>query len=189
MSMLARGLAAAIILVSCATSVAAAQEQAQDGATSAPREAMTVARIARLIEAIDPEAEEMDGRAWQLKVEDRIAIVVTDAAADRMRIMTPVAKADHLGEAMLKRLMQANYDTALDARYALAQDILWGVFIHPLSSLDDDLFLSGLGQTINVARNFGTTFSSGALSYGGGDSQDLLGHLLIEQLKKKGSTL
>lgn len=150
---------------------------------------MTMERIGALIVAVDPDAQNNEGRAWQLTIEGLTAVVVMDPNADRMRIMTPIAKAGTVGEAMLKRLMQANYDSALDARYAIAQDVLWGVFIHPLSSLNDDLFLSGLGQTINVARTYGTSFQSGALTYGGGDSQELLGHLLIEQLKKKGSTL
>ncbi len=31
--------------------------------------------------------------------------------------------------------MQANFDTALDARYAIAKGALWSTFIHPLSDL------------------------------------------------------
>lgn len=50
--------------------------------------------------------------------------------------------------------------------------------LHPLSPLTADQFLSGLAQTVLLARNYGTTFSSGALSFGGGDSQDLLRELL-----------
>ena len=79
------------------------------------------------------------------------------------------------------RLMQANFDSALDARYAVAQGRLWGVFIHPLSPLERDQFLSGIAQTINLARTYGQTYSGGANVFGGGDLnriyQDLLDDL------------
>ena len=103
-----------------------------------------------------------------------------------MRVVVGIAPADELEPDLLFRLMQANFDTALDARYAIAQDVLWATFIHPLSPLTNEQFLSGIGQTVNLARTFGSTFSSGALSFGGGDSRDLLERQLIEELLKKG---
>jgi hypothetical protein len=36
--------------------------------------------------------------------------------------------------------------------------------------LSEREFFSGLAQVITLARSFGSSFSSGALSYGGGDS-------------------
>lgn len=58
------------------------------------------------------------------------------------------------GEELL-RLLQANFDSALDARYAVARGILWAVYIHPLSALTDREFLPGLGQTVNIVRTYG----------------------------------
>ena len=81
--------------------------------------------------------------------------------------------------------MQANFDSALDARYAIANDILWGTFIHPLTSLDEKGFVSGLAQAVAVADNFGGSFSSGAVVFGGGDSTRLQAQELLELLKKK----
>jgi hypothetical protein len=49
--------------------------------------------------------------------------------------------------------------------------MLWSAFIHPLSDLSDHQFIDGLAQTVNLAATFGTTYSSGALVFGGGDSQ------------------
>ena len=82
------------------------------------------------------------------------------------------------------RLMQANFDSALDARYAVAQGRLWGVFIHPLSPLEKDQLLSAFVQTINIARTYGQTYSGGATVFGGGDSNGLYQELLEELLKK-----
>jgi hypothetical protein len=108
---------------------------------------------------------------WQLTHEDMEIYVITDESTNRMRIIVEIADAAQLEKPHLHRLMQANFDSALDARYAIAQESLWSAFIHPLSSLSEHDFFSGLAQVITLARTFGTSFSSGALMFGGGDSQ------------------
>ena len=55
---------------------------------------------------------------------------------------------------------------------------MWSVFVHPLESLTDRDFLSGVAQTAIAAQTFGTTFSSGAFVFGGGDTQGLHDDLL-----------
>lgn len=147
---------------------------------------MTLEAMHETILKVDAEAVRSEaGNAWQFTLEERQVTVVTDTNHDRMRIFVPIAPADGLPDAMVRRLMKANFDTALDARYAIAQDILWGTFIHPLSPLTERQFLSGIGQTVNLARTYGTTFSSGELSYGGGDSQGLMERELIDRLLEK----
>ena len=127
-----------------------------------------------------------DRNMWEFSVVETPVRVITDEKADRMRIIVAVDKAENLTPALMQRLMQANFDAALDARYAVAQGVVWATYIHPLSALNDRQFISGVGQTVNLARNFGTTFSSGALLFGGGDSQDLIARELINDLLKKG---
>ena len=138
-----------------------------------PHSTMTVARLSRLILRID-RAAKRNGNLWELKINKVPVTVIADPEADRMRIVIGIIEADKLTPELMTRLMQANFDTALDARYALAHNVLWGTFIHPLGSLTDKEFLAGLVQTINLALTFGTTFSSGVLTFGGGDSQDIL---------------
>ena len=83
--------------------------------------------------------------------------------------------------------MQANFDSALDARYSIAKDIIWGAFIHPLQELKDEEFLSGVGQAVNLALTYGEAYSSGGLIFGGGDSQSLRQRELIDRLLEKGT--
>lgn len=147
---------------------AVAQTELETPPAAAPP-AMNNARIDELIRRIDEHAEGGDGR-WQLEFEGYPALVLTDTRADRMRIMVPVAEADGLDRDQLYRLLQANFDAVLDARYAVAQGRLWAVFLHPLASLTEREFFSGLGQAITAAATFGTTYSSGALMFQGGDS-------------------
>ena len=178
---------------------AAAQDAPPPPASPAPDEApapapelneAALAKAQILLEAvlrIDPEAELM-GNGAQFNVGETRVILVFDVSADRMRLMSPVGNTGALDADLLYRLMQANFDSALDARYAVAQGTLWSTFIHPMSSLTLSDFASGIGQTVNLVDTFGTSFSSGALLFGGGDSEaeqrklidDLLGQLVDE---------
>lgn len=152
-----------------------------------PDRSMTADRLAELILKVDEEAV-LEGSTWLLQVADLQAIVVFDVAADRMRIVIPVGPTDMMEKEELTRIMQANFDSALDARYAIAQGTLWGTFIHPLSSLTDEEFLVGLGQTANVVKSYGTSYSSGLFIYGSGDSAAIEQQRLIDELKKKDTT-
>lgn len=164
--------------------VALAQEAAPDPLPEAP---MTLERLDAIIRALDPEAQG-NGSVWQLTINEVQVLIVTDAAADRMRAITPVARTADLTPEDVTRVMQANFDTALDARYAIAKDLLWAAFIHPLAPLEKDQFISGLGQVVNLAQTYGTLYSGGALSYGGGDS-GALQRALIDELLKKGEEI
>lgn len=149
------------------------------------RQGMNNQRLAKLIHRIDKTAQGKPGY-WVFVVEGREVSVITDEKADRMRIIVPVTPTAKLEKDHLYRLMQANFDSALDARYSIANEILWAAFIHPLSELGDKEFLSGLGQTVNLALSYGDSYSSGALVFGGGDSQSLRRRQLIDKLLRDG---
>ncbi|NJL83304.1 MAG: hypothetical protein HC890_10765, partial [Chloroflexaceae bacterium] len=59
----------------------------------------------------------------------------------------------------------------LDARYAVSNGVVFAAFVHPLSTLDERDFLSALRQVSQLVRNFGTSYSSGALSFGPGEGR------------------
>jgi len=160
---------------------------AQEQEKSAPEEAMTVTRLAQIVKALDPEAR-VRGNGLEFTIDDVPVLIIADPNADRMRAMVPIRSADGIAPEELMRLMQANFDSALDARYVVAQGRVWGVFIHPLSPLEKDQLLSGLAQTVGVAQTYGTTYSGGALNFGGGDSQGIY-RRLFEELRKKGQEL
>ena len=87
-----------------------------------------------------------------------------------MRVMTPVAERAALGPEDLELLLRANFDRALDARYALFESTLWAVFLHPLTGVDDAMFANCLLQVTTLAANFGSTYSSSGVVFGGGDA-------------------
>lgn len=119
-------------------------------------------------------------------VSETAVTLVFDVNADRMRMVSSIGPSRGLGEAQLRRLMQANFDSALDARYAIAQGQIWSTFIHPLTSLTQEDLISGLAQTVTLVQTFGTTFSSGKFVFGGGDSNEELEKALNDLLPEQG---
>ncbi|MBL1293864.1 MAG: hypothetical protein COB61_008330 [Thiotrichales bacterium] len=132
---------------------------------------MTNERIAALIDKLDEDAEGRPG-FWRFQLDEYEVYVITDERAGRMRAMVPILPSAEVELETFERLMQANFDSALDARYSIANDTLWATFIHPLTSLSDELLISGIAQSVNLAATYGTTFNSGALVFNGGDSAE-----------------
>jgi len=172
-------LTGAALLLAGPASAQALQGQAPDQAPTAPPVErlpgdMTLAGLAELIKRIDPEAR-ADGNAVQFQVRERTLILVGDERAGRMRIMTPIARTDAIDIEIVQRMLQANFDAVLDARYAVANGIVWSVFIHPLPPMDEAQLANAIGQVYIAAATFGSTYTSGALVYGGGDRKLLEG--------------
>lgn len=152
----------------------------------APREGtMTLGHMDEIVRRLDKGAVR-EANGWKFKIAEVAVMIVADETHNRMRILVPIRKVDGLDAAELMRLMQADFDSALDARYAVAHEILWSAFIHPLSALHDGQFISAIGQTVNLALTYGSSYTSGELVFGGGDSQELLRRQLIDDLLKKG---
>lgn len=148
------------------------------------QQGMNNAGLDTILKRLNPKTEGKDG-FWQLEFEGYPVQVITDKKSNRMRIIIPITQSEQVDKKLMYRLMQANFDSALDARYAIAKDIMWSTFIHPLSQLDEEQFLSGFAQTVILAKTFGTTYSSGALVFRGGDSS-AENQKLFEKILKKG---
>ena len=141
-----------------------ASESSVNSATVAP---MTNARLDGLIRQTSKTVKGEAGY-WQIKIGGRDVLVITDARHNRMRIMSPVAAQDQLDKDELIRLLEANFGSALDSKYALRDQTLWSVFTHPLAELSDEQFLDCMAQVANLADNFGRSYASSNLIFGGG---------------------
>ena len=102
---------------------------------------------------------------WQFMIKDRILLCVTDENNNRMRIMSPIIEQKKLAYADMLKLMEANFHTALDVKYAISNDLLWSVYIHPLKELGKDEVLSAINQVYAAAMTYGTTYNSTGLSF------------------------
>jgi hypothetical protein len=180
--------AALSVILSCGAASALAQTTPDPAPEAAPAEdslgpPMTLSRMAEIVFALD-DAAQSRGNAFEMVIADVTVLIVTDPAADRMRAMVPIRPTAGLTSEELSRMMQANFDSALDARYAVADGTLWAVYIHPLSPLTPEQFISGLGQTVNVAKTYGSLYTGGEMQFGGGDSAPLQRQLIDDLLKK-----
>jgi len=150
---------------------------------------MTLKRMAAIIKKLDKKAKSPRPNIWQFKISNVPVVLVTNKQHNRMRLLVAVRKANTLGPKDLMRISQANFDSTLDARYAIGRDILWAAYIHPMSTLHTRQFISAIGQTVNLAETYGTTYTSGALTFQGGDSRNIQRRKLIDKLLKEGTEI
>lgn len=140
----------------------------REGKIAAQRGRMDNRKLDSLIRS---SSEVLEGRpgAWGLRYKGEEFLVLSDEAHDRMRIMSPVAEERALSDQERRAVLAANFDRALDARYAVGDGRLWAVYLHPLGGLTDAQFLDALEQTGRLKANFGTTYASSDLVFQGGE--------------------
>ena len=130
------------------------------------REAMTQARMERLVRERVEQARGVPGQL-EFRYLGRSMAVISDRSHDRMRIIAPVTDASALTAEQVARVLEANFHTALDARYGTSRGVLFAAYVHPLSSLTEAQLESALRQVATLAATFGSSYSSGELGYGG----------------------
>ncbi|MEL6865357.1 MAG: hypothetical protein AAFP19_13105 [Bacteroidota bacterium] len=91
-------------------------------------------RMKKIMEKEAAGVEGVDG-AWQVLFRGHLLIVLTDETNNRMRIFTPVVEEERVGEEEMKEMLQANFHSALDAKYSLYEGFVISVFTHPLKEL------------------------------------------------------
>lgn len=127
---------------------------------------------------------------WRVTYNNQELYIITDESHNRMRIMTPIAEInieEETGEKksslskkelaenqkakleLMNILLEANYDRALDAKYAIQKGILFAVFTHPLFELEDIQFLDAMKQVTRLVETYGTTFMSSDLTFQPGE--------------------
>jgi hypothetical protein len=134
---------------------------------------MTHDTLAKLLERLLEDMEGSDG-FWHGQRDDVTVYVVSDLEHDRMRIMAPIGELRVTDSGFLSILLQANFDRALDAKYALRKKELWSVFMHPLSTLVPDDLGIYIDQVVHLVKNTGTTYASSDLIFGISDDDDRL---------------
>lgn len=150
---------------------------------------MSLDRMRVIVKRLDENMQEPRPGTFFFVVGDFQVAIFTAVPVNRMRVMVRIRSAENMTQEELLRIAQANLDSALDARYAIGQGVLWATFIHPLSSLHANQFIEAIGSTVNLAASYGTTYSSGQLLFGGGDSRSIIGRKLIDDLIKKGQPI
>ena len=72
--------------------------------------------------------------AWQIKNSQVHLLVLLSEDRSWLRLLTPIAAAAE-AQSLLPQILEDNFDATQEVRYALNQNVLWGVFHHRLESL------------------------------------------------------
>ena len=130
-----------------------------------PAGPMTLERLGEIITE-STENVNAQGTYFEFTLAGVSMACVTDPGSDRMRIVAPIIPTSQLTDQQRKAMLEANFHSALDGRYAISNGIVYAAFIHPLSALHEPEVKSALFQVSQLALSFGTTYSSGILSFG-----------------------
>ena len=133
---------------------------------------MTHSTLGRLLERLLTDLEGSEG-FWHGQRDEVTVYVISDIEHDRMRIMAPVGELRVKDASFLAVLLRANFDRALDAKYALRNRELWSVFMHPLSTIAPDDLGTFVDQVVRLVKNTGTTYASSDLVFGVDDDERL----------------
>jgi hypothetical protein len=125
---------------------------------------MTTQAMGKLLDSYLADLEGQPG-FWRGVRNEVPVFVFSDDEHDRMRIMSPIGVVEELETDLLHILLQANYDRALDARYAMRGNELWSVVVHPLATLATDDLPAMFDQVITLVKNTGSTFASTELVF------------------------
>jgi hypothetical protein len=142
-------------------------DSAPDSETLQKRQVMTPQRLVKILIAAADESKALPHRVL-LKYKGVELRCFYDEQHDRMRIIASVAARGNITPDQFEKAMQANFHTALDARYALNNGILYAAFIHPLSPLTQAQVENAFYQTASLAATFGKEYTSGSLTFNGG---------------------
>ncbi|MEO0731590.1 MAG: hypothetical protein AAFZ52_02055 [Bacteroidota bacterium] len=109
---------------------------------------------------------------WELTLGEVQMLCLTDETHDRMRIITPIKPIAEATAEEIYKCLEANFHTALDVKYALADDIIWVAYIHPLSPLQDAQVIDALAQVRSAALTYGTVYTSTHLVFPKPDGEE-----------------
>lgn len=97
---------------------------------------MQITEIAQTLEKLfNPQDIRHDiEEAWQVKNSQIHLLIILSQDHSWLRLLTPIVSAQE-AQSLLPQLLEDNFDQTQDVRYAINQDVVWGVFHHRLSSL------------------------------------------------------
>lgn len=114
---------------------------------------MTPAEIgSKLAELFGADLQAIAPNSWQVDTPSlRLLVLLSDDQA-WLRLLIPITSAQE-AQPFLEQLLEANFDTTLETRYALYQGVLWGVFQHNCESLTSADFDSAIKQLLSLRQS------------------------------------
>lgn len=105
-----------------------------------------------LQELFDPETMQLASPGvWQIETTSLRILVLLSEDQSWLRILVPIAAAQE-AEPFFQQLLEANFDDTQETRYALNQNVLWGVFQHNLEHLDPKDLIAAIGRLVALKQ-------------------------------------
>ncbi|MEL6928658.1 MAG: CesT family type III secretion system chaperone [Cyanobacteria bacterium J06600_6] len=89
--------------------------------------------------------------AWQIRNSQLHLLVILSEDHSWLRLLSPIASADE-AQSLLPQLLEDNFDRTQAVRYALNQNVLWGVFHHRLESLVTEDLENAIASLVSLAE-------------------------------------
>lgn len=96
--------------------------------------------------------------AWQVETAELRLLVLLSEDQSWLRALVPIAPLEE-ARPFLEGLMASNFDQTLMVRYAISQDVLWGVYHHSCATLTATDLEEAIDQLIQLKeRGLSSTF-------------------------------
>lgn len=86
---------------------------------------------------------------WQVETPQLRLLVLLSENQSWLRILIPIAPALE-AQPFFEQLLEANFDDTQETRYALNQNVLWGVFQHNCETLDAEDFSEAVARLLSL---------------------------------------
>lgn len=115
--------------------------------------AMTLANLRGILKETVENLKGESGQ-WRFTYAGVEMALLTSLPHDRMRIVAPIGPEVQLTDQQRKRMLEANFHSALDVRYATSNGLVYAAYIHPLSPLHHEEIQSALRQAAELVKTF-----------------------------------
>lgn len=92
-----------------------------------------------------------ESEAWQVETPQLQLLVLLSKDQSWLRILIPIAPAQD-AQPFVEQLLEANFDETQETRYALNQNVLWGVFQHNCASLNQADFSAAVARLVSLRQ-------------------------------------
>lgn len=89
--------------------------------------------------------------SWQVELEQFRLLVLLSTDQSWLRSLVSIAPIQE-AQPYLEQLLEANFDETQETRYALYQNVLWGVFQHNLSTLTVEDFRAAIARLMTLQQ-------------------------------------
>ncbi len=89
--------------------------------------------------------------AWQVETPDFRLLVLLSTDQSWLRLLIPIVPGE-VAQPYFSQILEANFDLTQEVRYALHQNVLWGVFQYELASLATVRFEAAISRLLGMKQ-------------------------------------